>query len=390
MPVDQISNAQTLSLPSPPASVRGWRVGTILQATVVETSPSGSATLQIGGTRVQALSAQSLQPGTRLSLRVVSLQPQPTLQRLDSTDPAIEARNGALRAALPKQDGLAPLLANLGEIAQGGPAQALLPREIVERLSTLLQTLPTQAQVSTETGLKNAIENSGLFLESRLAASARDPSLPPPINDFKGALLRLASLLGTPGGKPGGGNGIPPPTHGAAPAAQAPAAPSLAHASTSSHALTELGHQVDAALARIEVGQISIASHNAANANPYWTIELPVQTGDSSDVLQLRIEREPRGPDPGEPEAWTLTLAMHPHGLGPLYARISFAQGRVGTRLWAERAATHQLIEHYAPVLEQNLTKAGLQVSGISCAHGTPPGNKASPAADPGLVDLQV
>lgn len=389
MPVDSLSSVQTLSLPAPPASVRAWRVGAILQATVLEISEAGSATLQIGNVRVQASSAQPLQAGTTLELKVLSLEPKPTLQRLEPADTVTETRSSALRAALPRQGGLAPLLANLLEAAQPGTARTLLPQALAERIAQLVQSLPAPSQVSHEGGLQSAIENSGLFLESRLATAAGNPSQPPPVNDFKAGLLRLAALLGAPAEATAGpSTAPPPPTRAAAPAAQPSAAPTINHLPSTAHALAELSHQVDAALARIQVGQLSVAAHDAG-ASPYWLVELPVRAGDTANVLQLRIEREPRRTEQDAPEAWALTVALDLTGLGPLYARVSYAQGRIGTRLWAESTDTHRLVERYAPVLEQNLKDAGLEVSAIICVQGSPPAG-TPPPGEPGLVDLQV
>lgn len=391
MPVDSLNSVQTLSLPTPPASVRAWRVGAILQATVLETPTPGSATLQIGSVRVQASSTQPLQAGTTLELKVLSLKPKPTLQRLAPAvaETETETLSSALRGALPRQGGLAPLLANLMEVTQPGPVRTLLPQTIVERIAQLVQSLPEPSQISREGGLQSAIEDSGLFLESRLAATAAEPSRAPPVNDFKAGLLRLAALLGAPAETSAARSDTPPPpTRNAAPAAQAPSGPTLSHVPSTSHALAELSHQVDAALARIQVGQLSVAAHDAG-AGPYWLVELPVRNGGAADVLQLRIEREPRRGEQDRSEAWALTVAMDLAGLGPLYARVSYAQGRIGTRMWAESAGTHRLIERYAPVLEQNLKDAGLEVSAISCVQGAPPAGTPQ-AGEPGLVDLQV
>lgn len=395
--------ANTLILSPTPGVVRGWTVGQILAATVLEVVAEGKAMLQIGTQRVSAEMRGAVVAGEKLDLKVTQLGARPVLTRLPAPQagtPQPEARQSVLRSTLPRQAPMPPLLANLVAVARDAVAAArILPPAAAVQIKEVVAALRTPQELSLPQGLKQAIADAGIFLESRLATGAADNATPrggPATDlgrDFKAALMRLAETLAAhvepeppPANAEPDGRAPPPPMRHTPPAAQPPASPSLTTIS-GRPAVEELAGQVSAALARVELHQLnSMPAPDQPTA--VWLFELPVRDRDTVDVLQLRIEEEHRKRKGESGPYWAVTLAADLEGIGPLYARVSLNGRQVHTTLWAERADTLALIRAHDGWLRAQLEQAGLEVVEINCLPGAPcapPAARITP-----LVDVQI
>jgi hypothetical protein len=107
------------------------------------------------------------------------------------------AVSAAAQTAATRQASLAPLFANLGAVAVSDAAPIKLQRAVAQ----LLALRPGLDQNLTGNDVKAAFENSGLFLESSLAAgSGPQPSSSGGAPDLKAALLVLRQTLVSLGG----------------------------------------------------------------------------------------------------------------------------------------------------------------------------------------------
>ncbi|HEX2652095.1 MAG TPA: flagellar hook-length control protein FliK, partial [Xanthobacteraceae bacterium] len=125
---------------------------------------------------------------------------------------AAVALNEAVRVAAAHQGGLAPLFANVEQLAAGNAA---LP-DPVRRAAQLLLSFRVPAdkpeQITPDT-LKQALSRSGLFMESSLAATAQAASVPQAASapDLKSALLIFREVIKLWGGgaNTAAGSGLP-------------------------------------------------------------------------------------------------------------------------------------------------------------------------------------
>lgn len=203
-----------VSAPRPDATTSAWQVGQILRAITLSSSPDGQTQLRIGNQVVQGQSPIPLPAGQPVSLQVESLAPQPLLRILMA--PGADPVGDAIRTILPRQGALAPLLSNLAQLGNARPA--VLPPLVQELSRTLLRQLPDTRAVGTASGLRQAVAQSGLFLEARLLA-ARDSGRVNLGVDLKANLMRLVQLVRNwPGVQSDTGAGTRPAT----PAASAP------------------------------------------------------------------------------------------------------------------------------------------------------------------------
>jgi hypothetical protein len=109
----------------------------------------------------------------------------------------------AVRLLLPRHAASTPLLSSLGELARNQAAP--VPQLVREVARSLVDNLPTVKQMNTAAGVKTAIQQSGLFLENKLAHStSASGATPAPINtDYKANLVQLIQLVRNwPGSSP--------------------------------------------------------------------------------------------------------------------------------------------------------------------------------------------
>lgn len=346
------------------SAAESWRIGTVLAARPLGVNPDGMMVLQIGALAVEAEAPRSQLP-LQFQVRVLTLGAQPQLEVImpHTPEPAIQV---AMRERLPQQNGYAPLLATLDALAQR-PALRQLPAYLRPALALLEHVVRTPAEVTRGEGLREAITRSGLFLESQLAQSHLDMAALSQ-EDWKGALLRLASLLDDylPARRASNSSGseTPPPLQqrGLLPQPRVALPPELLNDDVDA-LLSRLHGEVHAALARVEVAQLE------ATTVPAWMIEIPLQGENGRDILQIQLERNVEA---DEASAWTLGFTLDLPALGPVQGELQLRDLRLGVRLWAERATTVHKLEHLFGPLRQQLAATGLILDQLSCQQGLP------------------
>jgi hypothetical protein len=364
---------------------QGWQVGQIIEARVAGRGEDGTVALQIGARQIQARTNAALTPGEPLRLRVASLGDQPVLERLHAPSPVNETYAQAMRHALPRQGGMGPLLANLGAMAEAPASLAKwLPAPLLEAAREVFSTLTVVSSLTGADAVKTALSNSGLFLEAKLA----DPQAGGLEADLKAGLLRLAARLH------GGGEGrspaepLPPPLRGSAPSIQPLAAATLLARPFEADAIRDLTAQVDASLARIELGQLSVLP-TEDHPRPGWLIDLPVREGAQTRVFQFRIEEEPGRGEAWTQRPWSVMVAFELEGLGPMHARLTLLDNALSAHLWAEWPETHRLFESHLEELRKGFSGADLEPVHVQCFHGKPAGSIV-PSGHQDLVDVTV
>ena len=176
------------------ADVQNWRVGQLLQATVQAKPENGLVSLLINNRIYNAQIQASVDIGQKLILEVVKLGTLPELRAVPG-DPLQTILNDALRNSLPKQKPHADLLANIASLLTQVRNTPALPAAVVQVLKTLMQSFPDAQQMATQDGVRQAIRNSGIFLESALTPK---PTTSPALAleaDFKANLMRLQRAL---------------------------------------------------------------------------------------------------------------------------------------------------------------------------------------------------
>jgi hypothetical protein len=227
--------------------------------------------------------------------------------------------------------------------------------------------------LATAAGLKQALADSGILLESKLTQSLERQAPPSVAHDLKANLGQLIAQLQT--------------LAGSAPAATDRAANLPATAAPHDPALLPLLRAADSALARIELNQLTMINGETGTPTALCA-DLPVREHAWHGVLQLRVEEDATGQAgraAGE-RSWSVWLRFDFESLGPVQARVSLAGDAVTVGLWAERAATAAWFNRHLAELDGTLRQAGLAAHDLHCQTGRP-ATPASPPAPDRLLD---
>jgi hypothetical protein len=431
LPLNALSSLQLRTV-SIPVAVRGWVVGQLLSATVMDVdSARETATLRIGGEVVQARIAGAVSAGEQLSLRVTSNGEQPLLERVETNAPAPaqvspppstvaqqEVAPAALRERLPQTVPLTDLMSTINEQSNDAQANnaAATTLRVQATLQSVIASLPAQKELTDPRMLKQAMQGSGLFLESLLAKSSPEELKTLLPRDFKAQLLQLANELPQrvaerPQATVQQNESLParaqslstmqdstPTTAREAPAATqrtlALAASNLsamaAPIETSAREAPRLSEQVRGGVAQIEVNQLRHLSETA-NGNSLWRIDLPVRDpSGEARIIHFEIEDEtPTHGDAQAPRQWTMRVNLDVEPLGPMHAKVTLVGERVHTLIWAEQPQTLELARAHVDWLQTRLEEVGLDASEVQCLAGRP---VSKPADTPvsGLVDVHA
>jgi hypothetical protein len=272
---------------------------------------------------------------------------------------ASSALQTAVASAAGSQAGLSGLLADLSQALQTSD----LPSDVQAAAAQILDAQLALDPPPTADAVQQAIAQSGLFLEARLAQDGA-----PPEGDMKAALLNLIQALedsagaDTPGSMGPGANGGPPPPPyaGAALQGQPPAMALLAPEATLEMVAALLSKEAKGALSRqmlmqaaslpksgqISQGQISQSSASAQKPGASWLFELLFSAPGGPAVAQFQIDRDGAPPHDGAPDPiWRVRFSLDFAPIGPIHARISLSGGKARVALWAENDDTRSMLD---------------------------------------------
>lgn len=374
----------TLAASAGPAKSADWAAGQLLRVIVDSRLPDGTVTLRLGTQLLEGRSDLPLRPGQSLTLQVTQTGTPLVLRIVPeaATAPAhmtgrvseasrdtVSARgprlgpiaesaketdgiNRALRQVLPRQGDIQPLLDGLARTARA--PDSLLPPAVAAFANRLLSRLPDIQTLVVPGELKQALRDSGLFLEAHLARNSAAPE-----RDLKAMLLQLQGMLRNVAAtsvqhdEPGN---IPP---------------TLDDADTQT--ATALQHRTDAALARVVMNQIDSLPRDASATTPL-VVELPLRWNDQPAMLRLHIEpddtaRHEKNASPG----WSVWLSFEPGSLGPVHCRLQLRGEQISATFWAEHETTAVLFQENLEKLGLDFQQEGLTPHLLRCQAGKPP-----------------
>ncbi len=363
MQISDLSTAARLTVERTQSqALASLRPGQTLQATVSQTTRDNQVGLRIGNVALQASTNIQLNQGEKLTLRVIRA-PDPLELQLVQERPAGSLTLGtALRQALPHQLPLDRVAAKLAELVPGPPqpptagaGEALSSRPtadtpLLQQVRQLFSELTAGTNDLNAGRLRQAFDNSGLFLEARLAAGKV------PATDLKVALLRLLVQLRT------SARTAPQET-------ATESKPATSPETDGGRLARELLPQIEGSLSRLLLNQLASVPGND-NVQQLWRFELPLRSEDGVDQLQLQINREqPRNGQKGETR-WSVDLHFDLAELGPIHSRLNLQGKEISSYFTVARPATARRLEQALPQLSDAFSRAGLQVGRISMREG--------------------
>ncbi|OOZ36996.1 flagellar hook-length control protein FliK [Solemya velesiana gill symbiont] len=232
-----------------------------------------------------------------------------------------------------------------------------LPQNLLEALKRVLShTIPNNEPITPER-LREALQASGLFLESSLAQNVT------PQSDFKASLLQLLLLLQRAPANA-------PTTSGTQQQPGTPQQPATAGAEGAlGRFLAELLGHAESALARVQMHQLASVPVDD-QPRQTWHLEVPVSNAGNTDSFKLRIARENHATDGDDETLWTVTLNFDLENLGPVKAVLTLTDDLISSHFVTQLPESARRIERELPKLDAAFERAGLRVGRVSARQG--------------------
>jgi len=320
--------------------------GSSLNAVVIDKADDNTYTLKLSdGQLVRAHTKNELQPGQLLKLEVVKTGSVPELkivwpERLAQTT-QLNFQN-VLRQILPKQVSLTDFTLALRQFAN-------LTSEKSNPISTAilqtLGTLPSKENLMTAEGLKQGINNSGVFLEAKIAQQLT------PQGDMKGQLLSLADTLQKTS-----------LNQDSNPKLVQALAYATADMLDQSNALLS---KTEGAIARIVLDQLaSLPQNNEPQGT--WQIGIPFTDSAHTDTVKLKITHEGKSNQEHHQSNWSVVVELNPPGMGTVHCKINLIDNKVDTYFWSNSQSGILQVQNNLDLLAKRYAETGLAVGNLN------------------------
>ncbi len=379
--------AQSLSsLPSglhisPIVQTKQWQIGQILNAIVDKADKSKLLEVRINQQTLKANGPSGIKEGDHLQLKVIDTGPRVVLKIVSHNRPEIKSAGAEqqLRQDLPKQKNILNLVETMVQLKNGKSQNVnrpLLPPNIHRQIAESVKLLPSLKQLAQPQLLKQSINDSGLFLETKLAQMVKHnpsslSSVPPADvkTDLKASLLRLENAIQSE---------VSITKEKMMPlvkllpmsiVSQNAPAPQQALSNDKSPEinLSNLRNAVQGAISKVQVNQSQTIINNE-NSMPQWLIDLPFLNNKRGGLLELIINQEKSGHDRTSPaDKWTIFFYLTLDSLGKIAVQLSLSDNNLSTTLWAENESTNQQIDNNLASLRSRFQETGLNV--VSLEH---------------------
>lgn len=337
-------------------------------SSITQTQVNYSAVVSDGEEQFTLTTKHPLKPGDTLNV-IVDKQGQLQLYPTERTNTTATTLTEGLKQTLPKQvtpQEFISLIRQLSTLSQAQNATAL-PEKLSAAIDQLVKQLPNiQSLTQSSDGIKQAIQNSGLFSENNLANKANL------VSDLK---LNLSRLEGV-------NNEL---------SKQAPVTNNLS-ANSSQQAL----NMVAGAIERITTSQVRHLIESAQQDGSILplTVEIPIKDGQSTSIVNLRIDKDDSDNETQEPHKrrWLVQLKFEFEETGRFEARASVQDKKVGVLFAVEDASTEQMIRERLDDLRTNLRARDVEIETLDCfrAKLNPQPNQYQETSNKRLIDVRT
>ena len=365
-------------------------------------------TLKNNQLQAQVKSPLPLELGQTVKVEVMNTGNKPQLQIISPTATQLQLQQ-SLRSLWSQQMPLDQTLNSLSKLIENPLNGKTLPSPVNKLLGQLFAALPDAKTLSNLDGLKQTLQNSGMFLENKLARTVLSGQVEPRYldRDLKALTLRLVLLLreytlsSTPQNRTPSAS---QPAQQLYPAillealfkriSKQQVTTSNVTGKTNSDALEqqlsllrELLRGSESTLARQQLNQLNNSS--ATDENKAWGFEIPLNNGKEISLFKLKIHSEQdQQQTENNKKRWQITINLTLPEMGPLQAQLTLQGNRLTAHLWSHHPT---LFEEHIEKLQQRLIKHGLEVDEINFHQGLPKQNAAPQTRPPqGLLDVEA
>lgn len=374
-----------------------FQLGQILQAKILSADVQ-NLKIDIKGQTYEAKTPNNFQfrTGETLTLKVDNNQTVPTLKVLerDGKPPAVFLRDQILRHSLPKTGDVKPLLQQIATVKQNLSQLNEKPPEFLRQpLNDLNKLGTTKENISQSNGVNKAIQDSGLFLEKKIADVVKQ--LPPQQQNNAALLKPLLSAIQQSDQKSVLSNllnqlnsftkvepivleqtqTLQQSKQVANEQQSQNQTQAKSNIQTELQLLTELKQMtknMQTALASIETNQArAIVTDDKPQVN--WVMDIPIKDKFDLDLLHLEIkEREALDKENRKKTSWSVMIKLELEQAGEIYARLVYEDKHISASLWADNPQTYRFMNHYLDILRNNLTDHDIEIDQLQTFNRKP------------------
>ncbi|WP_446811274.1 flagellar hook-length control protein FliK [Methylomonas sp. 2BW1-5-20] len=294
---------------------------------------------------------QALMPGSRIDLMLVKNADKPVFNVALAVPSVEEQITSAFKQLLPIQVSPAELLTQLGPLLKPADSDKTTGEILKQLAREILLQIPDKSKLFEPGTLKQAIAQSGLFMEHELVNAETANS--PPLHlqdDFKFKLSKLIAQLNF---------------HLAGPA-DTESAQKL-----DSDLLKETLQKAEGNLARLTLDQLNSLPRDDS-PKQVWILELPFFNKTSPETLQLIVEQDKQAAGESGQKNWVVSITITPPELATIHCKISCYDGSVNTRFWSESTDTVDKINARLDYLREQFEQKGLKPGFMDVQQGKP------------------
>jgi len=290
----------------------------------------------------------ALGPQQSLMLQVIKTEPQIQLQILPQQSPE-QTITTALKEHLPKEIAAPELLNQLSRAFPRIVSNEKVSETLKRLAQEILRDLPKPQQLTEGTQLKKSLDNSGLYLEAKLAHTKQKTELT--LNsDFKAVLLKFVQAL----------------QHESQVDKN-----NLASDDQLQILLKDLQNKSEGALARLVLNQLKSLPQEDQNKQ-VWVIDLPFTEKKHTTSIKIEIEKNHKKSQQTEQKTWSATITLSPPHLNTLHCKISYFDNTIHTNFWSEGTKTTKLIQDNLDYLTSRFEAEGLTPGNINVTQPPP------------------
>ncbi|MCQ8106326.1 flagellar hook-length control protein FliK [Methylomonas sp. SURF-2] len=294
-----------------------------------------------------------LKAGTPVSLRILNGgdNPMVALTAINASAAGEEVITNALKHLLPLQSSPTPLLNQLRHIMPQLRADASVSETLKQLAQEILLRIPGKTLLSDPEQLKHSVDQSGLFLESKLLQLLSGKADHLPRDDFKLKLSELIQLLS----RELNGQAVDKPRDNL-------------------ELLRDSLQKAHGALAKLTLDQLNSLPRDESSKQ-VWMLELPFFDEQQAQSVKIEIEQDKTGDAENSPKNWLVNITVTPPGLSTIHCTVSCYDGTVNTRFWSEAADTVLRINRHMDYLKLQFEKNGLSAGFMEAHQGQPAGS---------------
>jgi len=404
--INQAVSNQNSTVSNNSSSAVNWKIEQILQAVITKITDK-QLFLDIQG--IQANTAKpnisNLNIGDTLQLRVEQLKPLPQFRIIALQQPAQKnIINQALKNLAHNEPSLLPILKNIHHVATR-PALRPSPLavEVNAAVRDIFKSIPSTFNLKTVQQIKSHMQNSGVFLESKIrqqiistlqsTAENKTASFDKQINqsikpvldqDLGAQLHRLANIIklhiSTEASALGKTNAphieasllaknINSQNSNANQATRtlSKEAASLINISQREEAMQTFLRQTESSISHLQHNQLQ-TMNDSQSGRLMWLLELPIKDGHDVDVFECKIGEEESNEDGDNKKIWNVTLQFNLQGLGKVKAHIKMQNETISVNFYSEEEQTLSLFQKHLDFLRGRLNYNGMNVGNLECS----------------------